>query len=260
LNGALIKLPEQKNKIMKRTSLIIVLGFASVILHAQTIFSPQIKVEFEKTVYVRQLYKELAAEWYDRIKDRLPETSLSYFDFIGDTTRSIFKPGKEVPVDPRTFYRGIADKNVVYTDFSTGRSITQKPVFEETFLVEDSLAKIKWTLTPDTRIIAGFECRKAVGILNDSIAVFAFYTDELLVSGGPESIHGLPGMILGVGVPRLHTTWFATRVEVNGFNMNSVTPATKGKKVNYKNMIESIDKVLKNWGDYGRNMVINFMI
>jgi hypothetical protein len=96
--------------------------------------------------------------------------------------------------------------------------------------------------------------------LNDSIAVFAFYTDELLVSGGPESIHGLPGMILGVGVPRLHTTWFATRVEVNGFNMNSVTPATKGKKVNYKNMIESIDKVLKNWGDYGRNMVINFMI
>jgi GLPGLI family protein len=136
----------------------------------------------------------------------------------------------------------------------------QKPVFEETFLVDDSLAKINWKITADTRLIAGFECRKAVGIIHDTIAIFAFYTDELLIQGGPESIHGLPGMILGMGVPRLHTTWFATKVEVNNVNMNSVIPATKGKKVNYKTMIESIDKVLKNWGSYGKNMVLNFMI
>ena len=136
----------------------------------------------------------------------------------------------------------------------------QKPVFEETFLVDDSLAKINWKITADTRLIAGFECRKAVGIIHDTIAIFAFYTDELLIQGGPESIHGLPGMILGMGVPRLHTTWFATKVEVANVNMNSVIPATKGKKVNYKTMIESIDKVLKNWGSYGKNMVLNFMI
>lgn len=245
---------------MKKIKLLIVLFFASLIVQAQTLFYPQIKVEFEKTVYVRQLYKELAADWYERIKDRLPETSLSYFDFIGDTTKSIFKPGKEINFDPRSWYRPIADKNVVYTDYISRRVVTQKPVFEETFLVDDSLAKIKWKLTGDTRVIAGFECRKAIGILNDSIAVFAFYSDELLVTGGPESINGLPGMILGMGVPRLHTTWFATKVEVNGINMNTVIPASKGKKVNHKNMIESIDKVLKNWGDYGRNMILNFMI
>jgi GLPGLI family protein len=126
--------------------------------------------------------------------------------------------------------------------------------------VEDSLRKIEWKLTPDTRVIAGFECRKAVGIIQDSIAVFAFYSDELLIPGGPESIHGLPGMILGMGVPRIHTTWFATKVEVNGVNLNSVTPATKGKKVDYKNMINSLHDVLKNWGDYGSKLVLNFMI
>jgi GLPGLI family protein len=52
--------------------------------------------------------------------------------------------------------------------------------------VEDSLLKIKWKITADTRNIAGFECRKAVGILFDTVAVFAFYTDELMISGGPE--------------------------------------------------------------------------
>ena len=110
----------------------------------------------------------------------------------------------------------------------------KKPVFEETFLVQDSLVKIKWKLTADTRLIAGFECRKAIGIIDDSIAVFAFYTDEILITGGPEGIQGLPGMILGVGIPRLHTTWFATKVEVNGVTTDKITPATKGKKTDRK--------------------------
>ena len=138
--------------------------------------------------------------------------------------------------------------------------IAQKPVFEETFLVEDSLPKVTWKITADTRNIAGFECRKAVGIIDDSVAVFAFYTDEILVTGGPESLQGLPGMILGLGVPRLHTTWFATRVEVNGVNMGVVKPATKGKKLSRQEMIGQLDDVLKNWGSYGKSLRYNFVI
>jgi len=75
------------------------------------------------------------------------------------------------------------------------------------------------------------ECRKAVGILFDTVTVFAFYTDEIVISGGPEGINGLPGMILGVGIPRLHTTWFATKVSIlNDGDIKSITPAVKGKK------------------------------
>ncbi|HVG13530.1 MAG TPA: GLPGLI family protein [Chitinophagaceae bacterium] len=245
---------------MKPTHLIALLLLLSFNVQGQTRFYNSVKIEFEKTVYVRQLYKEVSPRWYEMVKDRVPETSLSYFDFTGDNAKSIYKPGREVQTDPRMRNDFAADKNVVYTDFASGRSTTQKPVFEETFLVEDSLVKIKWKLTPDTRIIAGFECRKAVGIMNDSIGVFAFYTDELMISGGPESVQGLPGMILGMGVPRLHTTWFATKVEVNGVNMNSVIPATKGKKVNYKTMVESLDKVLKNWGAEGKKLLMIYMI
>ena len=245
---------------MKQTAVIICVFLSSAALHSQTIFHNTVKIEFEKTVYVRQLYKEVIPRWYETIKARLPETMTTYFDFIGDTTRSIYKPGRTVTQDPRMMNEFSADKNLVYTDYKAGKFISQKPVFEETFLVEDSLSKIKWKLTPDTRIIAGFECRKAVGILNDSIGIFAFYTDELLVTGGPESINGLPGMILGMGIPRLHATWFATKVEVNGVNMNAVNPATKGKKMNQKAMVESLDKVLKNWGVEGKKLVLIYTI
>ena len=245
---------------MKKIFFAFVLTGFGQYLNAQTSFFSSVKIEFEKTVYMKQLFKAIEPEWYEQIKDRLPESSITYFDFIGDTTHSIYKPGREVPYDPRAFLQGIADKNVVYNDYRTHTTITQKPVFEETFLVQDSLVNVKWNFTLDTRTIAGFDCRKAIGFIDDSIAVFAFYTDEILINAGPESANGLPGMILGMGIPRIHTTWFATKVEVNGIDLKKVTPATKGKKVDRKTMIGSIDKVLKEWGDYGKNLVFNYVI
>src|SRR5688500_12403147 len=126
--------------------------------------------------------------------------------------------------------------------------------------MEDSVSKIKWKLTADTRMIACYECRKAIGILADSIAVFAFYTDEIMISGGPEGIHGLPGMILGVGIPRLHATWFAAKGEVFDVNMNTVVPATKGKKVNRPTRMKSLDQELRQGGEFGGQLIVNFAI
>lgn len=230
---------------------------------AQQRFFSTIKVEFEKTISVRQLMKEQQegnSSWYEQNKDRFPVSMINYYDFTGDTAKSLYQTGKDVPIDPRSWYRPVGDKNVVYTDYQRGVSISQKPVFEETFLVEDSLLKIKWKLTSDVRTIAGYDCRKAVGILNDSIAIFAFYSDELLINGGPEGIQGLPGMILGMGIPRLHTTWFATKVEVFDIKMNKVNPATKGKKVTRTAMMKSLEVISKEWGTYGSKLLINFVI
>lgn len=245
---------------MKPSVLFAILLVPALFARTQSPFRSTVKIEFEKTVYVKQLMKALEPEWYEMVKDRVPESMTSYFDFIGDTVQSLYRPGREVAYDPRTPFQGIADKNVVYNNYQSRTTVTQKPVFEETFLVEDSLLNVKWKLTSDTRTIAGFDCRKAIGFIDDTVAVFAFYTDEILIPAGPESVNGLPGMILGMGVPRIHTTWFATKVEVNGVNLTTVKPATKGKKVNRRTMIGSLDKVLKEWGSYGKNLVLNFVI
>ena len=235
--------------------------FVAVKLKAQNPnFFGAVQIEFEKTLSVQQLVKQMEPEWYDRAKDHLPVELKSYFTFTGDSTHSIFRQSKEAVVPVGMYFGAIADDNVVYNDYTTGRTITKKPVFEETFLVEDSMLNIKWKITNDTRNIAGFECRKAVGIIFDTIAVFAFYTDEIMISGGPEGIHGLPGMILGLGIPRIHTTWFATKVQVSGFKMSKVVPETKGKKIKRGEMIDVIKKALYDWGGYGKNLVLNFLI
>jgi len=77
----------------------------------------------------------------------------------------------------------------------------------------DSIRKIEWRITNDTRDIAGFECHKAVGKILDSVYIIAFYTDQITTSGGPLSYCNLPGMVLGVAIPRCNLTIFATKVE-----------------------------------------------
>lgn len=245
---------------MKNILFISIFLFSYVISPAQTQFYTAVQVDYEKTVSVHQLMKSVEPEWFENSKDHMPVEMKSYFSFTGDTVRSVFRQSKEAVIPPGTWFQPIADNNVVYNNYSEARTVTQKPVFEETFLINDSLLPIKWKITGDTRNIAGFECRKAVGIIFDSVAVFAFYTDEIMVPGGPEGIHGLPGMILGLGIPKIHTTWFATKVQVNNINMSKVAPEKKGKQVNRTEMIQSINKVMKDWGGYGKNLVMNYLI
>jgi GLPGLI family protein len=244
---------------MKKIVLGILLLLSMSVVQAQT-FHSTIRVEFERTVYVRQQYKELADDWFEMIKDRVPEKVVSYYEFIGDTTKSLYRLTKEAVIPQNMWYEAMGEKNIVYNNYTTGQTITQKPVAEETFLINDSLTKIRWKITNDTRTIAGYDCRKAIGFIDDTLAVFAFYTDEILVSGGPESIHGLPGMVLGLGVPRLHASWFATSVETNGVPINNIAPATKGKKVTRNGMMAALDNVLKNWGKYGSAMRLNYVL
>ena len=224
--------------------------------HAQTQFFSTVKIEYEKTIAQHAMMKELSPEWFEMSKDYTPASSVSYFDFISDSTHSIYKPGRENGSTQRNWFTELGAKNVVYTDYQKNSSITQKPVYEETFLVQDSLLKIKWKITPDTRTIAGFQCRKAVGILFDTVAVFAFYSEELMIPGGPEGIHGLPGMILGMGIPRLHATWFATKVQVVNVPVADIHPAMKGKKKDRKEFLNALYKVMKNWDAWGKKLLL----
>src|SRR5205814_1841535 len=129
---------------MKKNILFLVSLMATLAATAQNRFYNTVKIEFEKTLAMQALYKELAPEWYDQVKDRIPQNTISYFDFIADSSHSVYKPGRETGNDQRGWFMQLGIKNVVYTDYQKDSSITQKPVYEETFLVQDSLLKIKW--------------------------------------------------------------------------------------------------------------------
>ena len=82
--------------------------------------------------------------------------------------------------------------------------------------------------------------------------IFAFYTDEITTSGGPMSIHGLPGMILGVTIPRMYTSWIAKKVEVIEVNNNLIEPPKKGKKRTEQELKKDVAEVSKHWGSWAQ--------
>jgi len=176
-----------------------------------------------------------------------------YFDLFFTKTKTLYKPGRESPDKPSPFFgEPPAHENVVYADLDQERSVSQKIVFEQTFLIQDSIRRIKWKITDETRVIAGFNCRRANGLMMDSIYIVAFYTDEILTTGGPESFSGLPGMILQVALPHEHITWLATKVEAVPVQDASLIPPTKGKKISNAALLGTISERFKDWGKWGK--------
>ncbi|HTF29652.1 MAG TPA: GLPGLI family protein [Flavitalea sp.] len=206
------------------------------------------KIEFERKVNLHKLY-DYEGTWGDYIKKNAPQFITHYFDFIFKGNQSVYKPGRDVS-DAKTanWSNFPGNGNTVYNDYSTDKFLSSKQVFEQLFLIQDSLPKINWKITADTRKIAGFLCRRAEAIIMDSVFVVAFYTDEILATGGPESFNGLPGMILGIGIPRMHLTLFATKLELTEVKDTDIKVPAKGKKTNVADLKKTLQSSMKDWG------------
>ena len=94
----------------------------------------------------------------------------------------------------------------------------------------------------------------------DSIFVVAFYTEEIMIAGGPESFNGLPGMILGLVINRLHATWYATKVEMNEVNTKEIAPPDKGTKITNKELNETLKNFFGNWRKNAERNIWSIMI
>lgn len=128
-------------------------------------------------------------------------------------------------------------RNSVYTDLQQGKSVFKGGTFGLSSVFEDSVKHIRWKIVDETRNIAGFKCRKAVGVILDSVYVVAFFCPEIIPQGGPEFFTGLPGMILGMAIPRSYTTWFATKVQL-AVDVKKILPPAPEKKEQVLTMAE----------------------
>jgi GLPGLI family protein len=242
---------------MKKYILMLVLAIGAVSGYAQTQFLAKGKIEYERKINVHRQFEPSEDDtWYKEYVSKLPKFHLSYFDLYFSDDKTVYKFNREGDGNPKNFWGiGPAKENTIMTDLNRHSFTGAKRVFEENYLIQDSVRHIEWKISNETRTIAGFECRKAVGIICDSVYVVAFYTEEILASGGPESFNGLPGMILGLAIPRLYTTWFATKVQLIEPTAGDLAVPSKGKKVNTKSLEATLQRSLKDWGKEGQKNI-----
>jgi GLPGLI family protein len=234
-------------------------------LGAQNIFLSHGKIEFERRINLYAQREAIADPgddaWLEFSKKLTNKFKTDYFDLLFTRTRTLYRPGRESADKPDPFFfQPPAQENVIFADLDQVRSVSEKKVFEQTFLVADTMRAIKWKITDETRVIAGFNCRRANAMIMDSIYVVAFYTDEILTTGGPESFSGLPGMILGVALPHQHVTWFATKVEAVAVPETQIAAPAKGKRVTETALLQTLQNAIKDWGKQGRQFIEDAML
>lgn len=237
--------------------IIIALFFSNKNTQAQ-IFIEKGMIEY--TVVVNNHKAMGDGTWAEMFKDKIPKLSTSYYQLTFNTDKSIYLFNRKDDKTKSPFMNDASEENVWYNNYADDNFVQQKNIFGNTYILSDSLLHINWKMTNENRMIAGFNCRKAVGVLFDSVYVFAFYTDEITVSGGPMGIHGLPGMILGITIPRMFSSWVAGKIEINGVDFTKINPPTKGKKKKPKELEGTIIEATKDWGKYGQQTVWNMYL
>lgn len=248
----------------------VLMGLAWAASAQQPHFTTSGTIEFERRTNVFAMIEKLinkdneaylapALEAYKKNNPqfRTLKSTLSFSD-----NKTLFTP---IDADPpanalMAFAPLMSQNNTIYTDLDEHMSIGEKKVFDGLFLVKDSTRKIKWKITDETRDIAGYICRRANGIMLDSIYVVAFFTGKIPVPGGPESFNGLPGMILGVALPHENVTWFATMVTDITFPPNTIKAPKKGKPLDDKGYRETVINALKDKGDIANDFIKGFLL
>lgn len=192
-------------------------------LHSQHKFINRGRVHFERKINAYAILPEFTQQFnvtndgissfIQKYKTEQPQFWIDSFQLIFDNDTTLYQPAGKTS----RFLQGIgvpmAEKNRVLINLSDSRYIAEKNAYNESRIISDTLRKIRWRLTEETRDIAGFDCRRVNGLVNDSVYIVAFFTDAIKTKGGPELFNGLPGMILGVALPYFHISYFATSVE-----------------------------------------------
>jgi GLPGLI family protein len=229
---------------------------------SQPVFISNGFIEYERRMNQYSFYdkEEEESTWVQEMKKTFPKMVNDVYHLYFTSQKTMYKLGVENTANKYVWGRKPSENDIVIRDIANNAVSVQRDVFEQTYLIKDSARNLQWRITNETRTIAGFECRKAVTIICDSVYVVAFYTDEIAVSGGPESFGGLPGMILGLAVPRLQMTWFATKVIVQQPTEAVLNPKQKGKTVTWNAFQKDMNKAMNDWGKYGSKVIWNHML
>lgn len=200
-------------------------------LSAQNIFVPYGKITFEKKVNLIRSLEDSGLP--QEAKEKMQKYANSNWEFFFDQDKSVYRPEKKEETEQRNifFFSTVKQNNELYTDYSKNHRTIKRRVMDDDYLLTDTIPQVKWKILQEVRNIAGYECRKAIGTIYDTIYVAAFYTDEILLRGGPEGFGGLPGTILGLAIPRYYATWFATKVDAFANHQTELIPPGKGKKI-----------------------------
>lgn len=133
---------------------------------------------------------------------------------------------------------------VVHNIYDQEELSIQKQVFETTYSIKGERPKIIWRLTGEYWKILNFNCRRINGMVQDSVYIVAFYSDQIPIPTGPETFFGLPGLVLEIYLPHENISWTATELidQAPSWNKNIIFKTPHWNRESLKQEIEELKR------------------
>lgn len=244
---------------LRLAMLLLACGIFQLSIAQHAYFPQEGTIAFDKTVHVKNLLKRhistlkddnFSKTYYEELIAKTKETSVlkKTLSFRGNEVLLESVAAEYDPIINNLLRSGLLDyQGTLFQDLGKSISRSTFDVGGSQIYIQDSIMPVKWKITNEYREIAGYSCRRANGVILDSVYVVAFYTDQIPTSGGPGTVHGLPGMILGLVVPEQHYNIYATKVDFSPPTIRSEIAKKKDKPMTRKETQVRLKDVLGRW-------------
>ncbi len=215
----------------------------------------------------------------------LPKSRTDQFELIFGNNKSLWKQAERPDDDQGNIDQGgvqirvvmSGSDDVLFTDLASGKKTEKKELMGKNFIIDDSVSKLSWKLTGETKTILGYPCMKAtatristrssMNMINgkterkeeqDTANIIAWFTSAIPVSAGPGEFQvQLPGLILEMDISNGKQVFKALSIREKADISAIKEPAGKKRhtaaefKVEREKMMEEMQK--NNQG--GRNFI-----
>lgn len=146
-----------------------------------------------------------------------PEFSLFFENEPSHESGPTIKPSSEDEFDLDFSMTLGGARYIVKTDFARDTIESQVTALhggkQQTFIVQEKIMKIKWTIENDFKMIDKLKAQKATGQFRGRKYV-AWFSNEIPVRYGPWKLNGLAGLILSVADEKNEVLFHATSIKV----------------------------------------------
>ncbi|GJN62777.1 GLPGLI family protein [Elizabethkingia anophelis] len=85
----------------------------------------------------------------------------------------------------------------IFKNFNNNELIYSDKIMKYKLFYQDNIAKITWKILPETKVILGYKCKKAICHFGGRNYI-AWYSEKIAIPNGPYKFNGLPGLILSI--------------------------------------------------------------
>ncbi len=161
------------------------------------------------------------------VDQEMPQTRKDNFELLFGSGKSLWRAVEKEEDNDEISGDGVhvrmivaGNNDVLFTNFENGKRVEKKEFMEKIFIVDDSIGKLKWKMTGETKVILNHTCMKATtekittqmrmnidnGVVDkkevqDTAVIVAWFANDIPVPAGPAEYQGqLPGLILEMDI------------------------------------------------------------